>query len=100
MSERLELLVGLIVFVLGTFSVLVLIRWFLHSTITLGIKNASEKQDKCGNEEIINGNSRVGLKTCENCERIIGKLEQPYIYNNKIVCKECSKLLNNEKDDV
>jgi hypothetical protein len=63
-------------------------------------KNASEKQNKCGNEENINGNSRAGLRTCENCERIIGNLELPYIYNNKIVCKECSNLLHNEKDDA
>ena len=63
-------------------------------------KHASEKQNKYGNEENINGNSRVGLRTCENCERIIGNLEIPYIYINKIVCKECGNLLHNEKDNA
>jgi hypothetical protein len=42
----------------------------------------------------------MGLETCENCERIIGKLEQAYVYNNKVICKECNALLciktNNE----
>ena len=40
----------------------------------------------------------MGLETCENCERIIGKIEQAYIYNNKIICKECYTRLHNEID--
>ena len=36
----------------------------------------------------------MGLETCENCGRTIGKLEQAYIHNNKVVCKECNELLH------
>lgn len=29
------------------------------------------------------------LQECENCGRVIGKLEDPYLHNDHVVCREC-----------
>lgn len=34
------------------------------------------------------------VEICQNCGRKIGNLEQAYIYQEHIICKECYKLLN------
>jgi len=39
----------------------------------------------------------MGLETCENCKRIIGKLEQAYVFQGRIVCNECDSKLRSEK---
>ena len=31
----------------------------------------------------------LGLETCENCRRVIGRLETPQVYADHIVCAEC-----------
>ena len=36
------------------------------------------------------------VETCENCERIIGKLEQAYIHSGKVVCENCKQILAQE----
>jgi ribosome-binding protein aMBF1 (putative translation factor) len=35
-------------------------------------------------------------ETCQNCGRIIGKLEQAYIYQNHIVCNQCYSTLTSK----
>lgn len=37
------------------------------------------------------------LEECANCDRIIGKLEQAYIFKNHIVCKQCYNRLKCQK---
>ena len=37
------------------------------------------------------------LEACVNCNRIIGKLEQSYIFKNHIVCKQCYSRLERQK---
>ena len=39
----------------------------------------------------------MGLETCTNCKRLIGKYEQAYIVKGQIVCKKCEQLLRNVK---
>jgi len=34
------------------------------------------------------------IEKCANCERVIGKLEQAYLYKDKVVCLECNNSLN------
>jgi hypothetical protein len=34
------------------------------------------------------------LEKCENCNRTIGKLEDPYLWQNSTVCEQCYTLLN------
>jgi hypothetical protein len=33
------------------------------------------------------------LERCENCERIIGRLETPWVFDGHIVCRECHDVL-------
>ena len=39
----------------------------------------------------------MGLETCENCKRIIGKLEQAFVHEGYVVCKECYEKLKNRQ---
>jgi len=36
------------------------------------------------------------VESCENCEGVIGKLEQAYIFNEHIVCKKCYEQLKKQ----
>ena len=38
------------------------------------------------------------MKTCANCERKIGNLEESFNYNNNDVCKECNNILAGQRD--
>lgn len=42
-------------------------------------------------------NKAQKVEYCENCGRIIGNLEQAYVYHNQIVCKQCYSKLTSEK---
>jgi DNA-directed RNA polymerase subunit RPC12/RpoP len=44
----------------------------------------------------------MNIENCSNCGRVIGKLEQAYIIQGKIVCEDCNKRLNpnNKKMDT
>jgi len=42
----------------------------------------------------------MGKKTCENCERIIGNLEDSFLYKNHVVCKACKILLEEESQAI
>jgi hypothetical protein len=33
------------------------------------------------------------METCQNCSRVIGKLETPFVFQNSIVCRKCHELL-------
>jgi general secretion pathway protein G len=37
----------------------------------------------------------MSIETCKNCKRIIGELEQAYIWQSHILCKECYARLSN-----
>ncbi|MGC9260811.1 MAG: hypothetical protein ACP5I8_12170 [Phycisphaerae bacterium] len=37
--------------------------------------------------------SSVSVETCENCGRLIGKLETPMVWQDHVVCAECNALL-------
>ena len=41
----------------------------------------------------------VGTELCENCGRIIGKLQQAFVYKEHIVCKECDEKLIKESKE-
>jgi hypothetical protein len=34
---------------------------------------------------------------CSNCERVIGNLEQPFVWNEHVVCAECYNRLNSPR---
>ena len=36
---------------------------------------------------------------CENCEKNIGKLEEQFKFNEHVVCAECHKKLNENKEE-
>ena len=36
------------------------------------------------------------LKRCQNCEKIIGNLEEPYFYQGHVVCKKCENILDKQ----
>ncbi len=36
---------------------------------------------------------------CENCEKNIGKLEEQFKFNEHVVCAECHKKLNKNKEE-
>ena len=38
----------------------------------------------------------MGIKECENCEQIIGNLEESFFYKGHVVCKKCKDLLDHE----
>jgi hypothetical protein len=40
------------------------------------------------------------LERCANCDRQIGKLETPYLWNEKVVCAECKRQLNKAEAPV
>jgi len=45
-------------------------------------------------------NNDVGrLEKCANCQSVIGKLEQPWVFNNRIVCAECWKQLKTSSNN-
>ena len=35
----------------------------------------------------------MGKKICENCEQVIGNLEESFYHKNLIVCKGCKTIL-------
>jgi hypothetical protein len=39
-------------------------------------------------------------EVCENCGRVIGKLEQAFVYESHIVCKQCYKHLYQEPQEI
>ena len=38
----------------------------------------------------------VRVEVCENCGRSIGRLEQPFLHNEHVVCRECYQRLRSE----
>ena len=42
----------------------------------------------------------MGKKTCENCEQTIGNLEESFLYKNRVVCKACKTLLEDESQAI
>jgi tellurium resistance protein TerD len=41
------------------------------------------------------------VETCSNCERVIGKLEQAYVFHGNVVCQNCYQILaNNENKQI
>ncbi len=38
----------------------------------------------------------MALKRCQNCEQIIGNLEESYFYQGHVVCKNCKNILDKE----
>ena len=42
----------------------------------------------------------MGKKTCENCEQVIGNLEESFLYKNHVVCKACKTLLEDESQAI
>ena len=42
----------------------------------------------------------MGKKICENCEQIIGNLEESFYHNNQRVCKTCKAILQEELKTV
>jgi hypothetical protein len=36
-------------------------------------------------------------EVCENCGRVVGKLEQAFVYEGHIVCKQCNEKLQDER---
>jgi hypothetical protein len=37
----------------------------------------------------------MNTETCSNCDRVIGRLEQAFTWQNHIVCQECYNRLSN-----
>jgi glucan phosphoethanolaminetransferase (alkaline phosphatase superfamily) len=42
----------------------------------------------------IKNTSNPPQEVCQNCNRVIGKLEQPYVWREHIVCRECHTVLS------
>ena len=42
----------------------------------------------------------MGNEVCENCGRVIGKLEQAFLYKDHIVCKQCNQYLCDEPQKI
>lgn len=40
----------------------------------------------------------MALKYCKNCEQLIGKLEESFVFQGHVVCKECKHILDKESD--
>jgi hypothetical protein len=38
------------------------------------------------------------VENCSNCERVIGKLEQAYVFHGNVVCQNCYQQLTDTKD--
>jgi hypothetical protein len=105
-------IVLIIMWALGVFAVVVLLLWAARKIIYFVVKNVSQAQKQLGEKDINQLRSQIleryhkekenkrvtDLEICQNCERTIGKLEQAYVYNNKIVCKECNARLRIETD--
>jgi hypothetical protein len=47
---------------------------------------------------IVYGWNKVDVEPCKNCGRTIGILEQAFVHQGHIVCKECKSNLGNELD--
>jgi ATP-dependent protease ClpP protease subunit len=38
----------------------------------------------------------MGINNCENCEQVIGRLEESFLYQGHVVCKKCKNILSKE----
>ena len=42
----------------------------------------------------------MDIKKCENCEQLIGRLEESFVYQGHVVCTKCKNILDKQATDV
>lgn len=40
------------------------------------------------------------METCANCDRVIGKLEKPHVWQDQVVCASCHKTLSESGEPI